>query len=149
MVKIRLRRLGNKHRPFYRVVVAKSTAGRDGAFVEVIGTYNPITNPKQLNIKAERALHWLMEGAEPTETAAVLLKKVGVLDQFFAARPKAKAKYKFLDKRTSAMSQKSVVEPVAVAAKAEEPAPAVEAAPEPAAEPVAEAAAEPAAEGTE
>lgn len=124
MVKIRLRRLGNKHRPFYRLVVAKSTAGRDGAFIEVIGSYNPISQPKQLKIEEDRALHWLMNGAQPTETAAVLLKKVGVLDKYFEARPKAKRDYAFLDKRTSAMSQESVVAaPVAVAEapKAEEP----------------------------
>ncbi|RYD49930.1 MAG: 30S ribosomal protein S16 [Verrucomicrobiaceae bacterium] len=66
MVKIRLRRLGNKGRPFYRVVVAKSTAGRNGAFVEILGTYSAIEQPKRLEINAERALYWLREGAEPT-----------------------------------------------------------------------------------
>lgn len=143
MVKIRLRRLGNKHRPFYRVVVAKSTAGRDGAFVEVIGTYNPTTKPKQINIKEDRALHWLLVGAEPTETVGVLLKNTGVLDKYLAERPNAKQKFKYLDKRTATMSAKSVVEPVAVAAAAPAPAPAAEpvaeAAPEVAPEPVAEA----------
>jgi len=148
VVKIRLRRLGNKHRPFYRVVVAKSTAGRDGAFVEVIGTYNPTTKPKQINIKEDRALHWLLVGAEPTETVGVLLKNTGVLEKYFAERPTAKRKFKYLDKRTATMSAKSVVEPVAVAAPAAEAAPAAAPAPaaEPAAEPVAVAEEAPAAE---
>lgn len=101
MVKIRLRRLGNKGRPFYRVVVAKSSAGRNGAFVETIGTYDPVSQPKKLEIKEDRALYWLLNGAEPTETAAYLLKKVGVMAQFLEARPGQANKYKFLDKRTT------------------------------------------------
>ncbi len=111
MVKIRLKRQGNKHRPFYRIVVSKSTAGRDGAFIEVIGIYNPLTKPSTIILQGDRALHWLMEGAQPTETAAILLKREGVLETFFEKRPNARAKYKFLDKTTSAMSQKSVVAP--------------------------------------
>lgn len=152
MVKIRLRRMGNKHRPYYRIVVARSTAARDGSFIEQLGTYNPLTNPKQLEMKGDRALHWLMEGAQPTETVAVLMKKQGVLDEFFQQRPKAKASYKFLDKRTSAMSRQSAVTQVpteAPAPKAEEaPAPEAEEAPS---EPVAQAepvAAEPAEEAS-
>jgi small subunit ribosomal protein S16 len=101
MVKIRLRRLGNKGRPFYRVVVAKSSAGRNGAFVETIGTYDPVSQPKKLEIKEDRALYWLLNGAEPTETTAYLLKKVGVMAQFLEARPGQAKKYKFLDKRTA------------------------------------------------
>lgn len=130
MVKIRLQRKGTKARPFYRLVVTKSTSGRDGAFAEILGTYNPVPREKHINVKNERALYWLMNGAEPTETAAVLLKKAGVLDEFFKARPNQKAKYKFLDKRVAAQSAKSVIEqpaPAPVAAK-EEAAP-VEAAP--------------------
>src|SRR5271165_7083714 len=113
MVKIRLRRIGTKGRPFYRVVVAKSTAARNGAFVETIGTYDPLTQPKIITINEERALHWLMSGAQPTETTAYLLNKVGILPKFFEARPAAKKSYSFLDKRTAAISVKSVVEPVA------------------------------------
>ncbi|MGE0001741.1 MAG: 30S ribosomal protein S16 [Fimbriimonadaceae bacterium] len=120
MVKIRLRRMGNRHRPFYRIVVARSTSARDGSFIEQIGTYNPVTQPKVIELKGERALHWLLEGAQPTETVAVLMKKQGVLDEFFEKRPKAKASYKFLDKRTSAMSRKSVVTEVPTQPKAEE-----------------------------
>lgn len=124
--------MGAKGRPFYRIVVAKSTAGRDGAFVEVIGTYNPLTKPSTVSIKEARALHWLLNGAQPTETVAYLLKKNGVLDQFFAERPNAKAKYKTLDKRTGAMTRESVVQPVATTvAEKPTPAPAPEPAPEP------------------
>lgn len=117
-------------------MVAKSTAGRDGSFVEVLGTYDPLAKPSTIKIKEDRALHWLMEGAQPTETVAYQLKKVGVLDKYFEARPSAKAKFKSLDKRTASMSRKSVVE-VAT------PAPAPVASPEPTPAPVAEAPAEP------
>ena len=110
MVKIRLRRMGNKHRPFYRVVVAHSTRGRNSSFHELIGTYNPLTKPKQVAIDKDRALHWLLEGAQPTETVAYLLKKEGVLDEYFSKRPAAKEKFKFLDKTTGPMSKKSVVQ---------------------------------------
>lgn len=111
MVKIRLRRMGTKARPFYRIVVAKSTAARDGAFVEVIGTCNPLTRPKQISLNGERALHWLMNGAQPTETVAYLLKQEGVLDKYFEARPGMKSKFKSLDKRTAATSKRSIMEP--------------------------------------
>jgi small subunit ribosomal protein S16 len=105
--------------------VAKSTAGRDGAFIEVIGTYNPVTQPKQINIKEDRALHWLLSGAQPTETTAVLFSKLGILDKYFEQRPAAKKSYKFLDKRTGTMSVQSVIKAAPVEAKVEEaPAPA-------------------------
>lgn len=135
--------MGNAHRPFYRVVVIPSTRGRDGAFKELIGTYNPLTKPKQVTIDKERALHWLMEGAQPTETVAYLLKQQGVLDEFFSKRPSAKDKFKFLDKTTGPMSKKSVVQEMP-ATPAPEPAPAEAKAEEPAAEPVAEVQPEPA-----
>jgi small subunit ribosomal protein S16 len=146
MVKIRLRRMGNKHRPFYRIVVARSTAARDGSFIEQLGTYNPLTNPKHLEMKGDRALHWLLEGAQPTETVAVLMKKQGVLDEFFQQRPKAKASYKFLDKRTSAMSRQSAVTQVPTEAPAPKPEVATaepESQPEPEVAPAAEASAGP------
>jgi len=110
MVKIRLRRIGAKGRPFYRVVVAESTSGRNGAFVENIGTYDPVAQPKQLQINEERALHWLMEGAEPTETTAYLLQKLGILPRFLEQRPSQKKKYSFLDKRTAAISVAATTE---------------------------------------
>lgn len=105
MVKIRLRRLGAKGHPFYRVVVSKSASGRDSAFVENIGIYDPVIKEKLIQIDGERALFWLRHGAEPTETAARLLNKIGVLQTFLEERPAQKRKYKFLDKRTSAISK--------------------------------------------
>ena len=79
MVKIRLRRLGAKKAPFYRVVVADSRFPRDGRFIEEIGTYNPLTDPVEIKIDSERAQHWIKNGAHPTDTVRVLLKKTGVL----------------------------------------------------------------------
>ena len=109
MVKIRLRRIGTKGRPFYRIVVAKSSAGRNGAFVENIGSYDPIVKPSVMKIDEERALHWLRQGAQPTETTAYILNKTGVLDKFFVERPAAKKSYGFLDKRTSVISKAAQV----------------------------------------
>ncbi len=109
MVKIRLRRIGTKGRPFYRVVVAKSTAGRNGAFVETLGQYDPVVKPAVININEERALYWLNQGAQPTETTAYLLNKVGILPRFFEGRPAAKKNYAFLDKRTASISVPSSV----------------------------------------
>ncbi len=109
MVKIRLARLGNKHRPFYRVVVQKSTAGRNSKAIEILGTYDPLTKPSTVKLDSERAMHWLLEGAQPTETAARLLKREGILADFFAKRPSAEKKFGFLDKTTAAMSKESVL----------------------------------------
>jgi small subunit ribosomal protein S16 len=109
VVKIRLKRQGNKHRPFYRIVVAKSTAGRNGAFIEILGTYNPLVKPSEFKVNKERALYWLMEGAQPTETVAYFLKREGVLGEFFSQRPTAEKKYKFLNKAIAVMSTASAV----------------------------------------
>lgn len=79
MVKIRLRRLGAKKAPFYRVVVADSRFPRDGRFIEEIGTYNPLSDPAEIKIDSERAQQWIKNGAQPTDTVRVLLKKTGVL----------------------------------------------------------------------
>ncbi|MBP3447937.1 MAG: 30S ribosomal protein S16 [Clostridia bacterium] len=78
-VKIRLKRLGAKRAPFYRVVVADSRYPRDGRFIEEIGTYNPMTNPNTIDIDAELAKKWLANGAQPTDTVKVLLKKIDVI----------------------------------------------------------------------
>lgn len=128
--------MGQKHRPFYRIVVAKSTAGRGGSFIEVLGTYNPVTQPTTVKLDGDKSLEWLRNGAQPTETVAYLLKREGVLDKFFEERPNAKKDFRFLDKRTATMSKATAVEPVSAPepAKTAEP---VVAAPEP--EPVAEA----------
>ena len=74
-VKIRLRRMGAKKAPFYRIVVADSRFPRDGRFIEEIGYYNPMTTPAEVKIDAEKAATWIKNGAQPTETVKVLLKK--------------------------------------------------------------------------
>lgn len=75
MVKIRLRRMGAKKAPFYRVVVADSRYPRDGRFIEEIGTYNPLTNPAEIKIDLDKANAWIKNGAQPTDTVKALLKK--------------------------------------------------------------------------
>ncbi len=82
MVKIRLRRTGVKKRPSYRLVVADARAPRDGAFVTIIGHYNPLTDPETIVIDEEKALYWLRQGAQPTDTASRLLSKVGIMEKF-------------------------------------------------------------------
>jgi small subunit ribosomal protein S16 len=89
MLRIRLRRVGAKKQPSYRLVVADSRSPRDGAFVEVIGHYDPMTNPETLTIDAERAAHWLRQGAQPSETTARLLVKAGILEKSKPAKEKA------------------------------------------------------------
>ena len=79
MVKIRLRRVGAKKAPFYRVVVADSRYPRDGRFIEELGTYNPLTEPSEIKIDAERALEWMKNGAQPTEIVKTLLKRIGAV----------------------------------------------------------------------
>src|SRR5471030_2612400 len=100
MVKIRLRRIGAKGHPMYGVVVAESTTGRNGKFVETIGSYDPVAQPKKLEVNEERALHWLRAGAQPSETSARILNKTGILPKFLEERPGQKKNYSFLDKRT-------------------------------------------------
>lgn len=78
-VKIRLTRLGDKKSPFYRVIVADSRSPRDGKFIDIIGTYNPLTNPAEIKIDNEKAAKWLANGAQPTDTAKSLLVKSGVI----------------------------------------------------------------------
>jgi small subunit ribosomal protein S16 len=79
MVKIRLRRMGAKKAPFYRIVVADARSPRDGRCIEEIGTYNPLTEPATIAIDAEKAQAWIKNGAQPTDTVRGLLKKAGVL----------------------------------------------------------------------
>ena len=79
-VKIRLRRMGAQKAPFYRVVVADSRCPRDGRFIEEIGYYNPISEPVEVKIDADKAKTWIKNGAQPTETVKALLKKNGIID---------------------------------------------------------------------
>jgi small subunit ribosomal protein S16 len=80
MVKIRLRRIGAKKTPAYRIVVADSRFSRDGRFIEEIGFYNPMTEPAEITVDSEKAKKWLANGAQPTETVRTILKKSGVLN---------------------------------------------------------------------
>lgn len=79
MVKIRLRRMGAKKAPFYRIVVADARSPRDGRYIEEIGTYDTLTNPATINVDVEKAKTWIKNGAQPTDTVRGLLKKAGVL----------------------------------------------------------------------
>ncbi|NLM04391.1 MAG: 30S ribosomal protein S16 [Clostridiales bacterium] len=79
-VKIRLKRMGAKKRPFYRIVVADARTPRDGRFIEEIGYYNPVSNPKEIKIDNERATKWLKDGAKPTDTVKDLFKKNGIIE---------------------------------------------------------------------
>ncbi len=79
MVKIRLRRMGAKKSPYYRIVVADARSPRDGRCIEEIGTYNPLTDPAVINVDVEKAQTWIKNGAQPTDTVRGLLKKAGVL----------------------------------------------------------------------
>jgi small subunit ribosomal protein S16 len=114
MVKIRLRRIGTRNKPIYRMVVADERSPRDGKFIEIIGQYNPLTDPETFVVDEEKALKWLKYGAQPTGTALRLLTKVGVTDKFKpvaerkvrATRPK-KAKTKAGGKAKSSTEESS------------------------------------------
>jgi len=80
-VKIRLKRMGAKKRPFYRVIVADSRSPRDGKFIDHIGHYNPLSEPVEVKIDSEKAIKWLNDGAQPTDTVKALFKKHGVYEQ--------------------------------------------------------------------
>lgn len=79
MIKLRLRRMGAKKRPSYRIVAADSRSPRDGRFIEIVGTYDPITNPATIKLNTERIKHWLSVGAQPTDTVRNIIKREGVL----------------------------------------------------------------------
>lgn len=91
-VKLRLKRMGKKKSPFYRVVAADSRSPRDGAFIEVVGTYNPVMNPAEVKIDEELAIKWLKNGAQPTDTVRSLLKQTGVLKKFHESKMNKEAK---------------------------------------------------------
>jgi small subunit ribosomal protein S16 len=82
MVKIRLKRTGKKKQPSYRVVVADARSPRDGRIIENIGWYNPLVEPSAIHIKEDRALNWLQNGAQPTDSVTSLLKRAGILERF-------------------------------------------------------------------
>jgi small subunit ribosomal protein S16 len=123
LVKIRLRRIGAKKQPSFRLVVADSRAPRDGAFIAVIGHYNPLTNPETLVVDEEKASAWLKQGAQPTDTAARLLAKAGIIEEPAARKEKMQA-------GTPGKPKASKKKAKAAAAKAEAEAPKAEAAEE-------------------
>ena len=88
MVKIRLTRMGDKKAPFYRIVVADERAPRDGRFIDIVGTYNPLTNPAEVKVDAEKVATWLKNGAQPTDTVKSILIQQGVIPA--GKRPPAK-----------------------------------------------------------
>lgn len=90
MVKIRLTRVGRTHSAFFRIVVADSRRARDGRFIEILGRYQPTTKDKQVEVDAERALYWLHQGAQPTETVRSILRKQGLMKQYHEEKVAAK-----------------------------------------------------------
>lgn len=85
-VKIRLKRMGSKKRPFYRVVVADSRSPRDGRFIETVGTYNPLVEPAEVKLEEEVILNWLNNGAQPSDTVKNLLSHAGIMKKFHDAK---------------------------------------------------------------
>ncbi len=109
MVKIRLRRTGAKKKATYRVVVADSKSPRDGRFIEILGHYNPRTEPATFKVHEDRVLHWLSVGAQPTDVVETLLKNSGTLDRF--ARLKQGADLEDLLAEAAASAQKTAEKP--------------------------------------
>ena len=85
-VNIRLKRMGSKKRPFYRIVVADSRSPRDGRFIETVGTYNPLTDPETVTLKEEKVMNWLNNGAQPSDTVRNILSRNGVMKKFHEAK---------------------------------------------------------------
>ncbi len=85
-VKIRLKRMGAKKAPFYRIIVADARSPRDGRFIDTLGTYNPLTNPAEIKVKEEETLNWLTKGAQPTDTVKNILSKAGIMEKYHKMR---------------------------------------------------------------
>ncbi len=119
MLKIRLRRVGSKKQPSYRIVIAESTAPRDGKFVEVVGFYNPRTEPGTIRVKEGRVLYWLSVGAQPTESVNRLLTQTGTLDRL--ARLKAGEPMEVLLEEAAAAEQQISPKTKPAIRKKEEP----------------------------
>ncbi len=93
-VKLRLKRMGSKRKPYYRVVASDARSPRDGRFIEVVGTYNPVAEPAQITMKEEKVMYWLSNGAIPTDTVKNLLTKTGMLKKFADSKVKTTKKEK-------------------------------------------------------
>lgn len=85
-VKIRMRRMGSKRKPFYRIVVADSRMPRDGRFIEEVGYYNPLTNPDEVKLEEDKIFEWLEKGAKPSDTVRSLLSKAGLMTRYHDAK---------------------------------------------------------------
>ena len=90
-VKIRLKRMGAKKRPFYRIVIADSRSPRDGRFIENVGTYNPIVEPAEIKLEDEKIIEWLQKGAQPTDSVRAMLSNAGIMKKFHEAKLATKA----------------------------------------------------------
>ena len=93
-VKLRLKRMGAKQKPFYRIVAADSRSPRDGRFIEIVGTYNPLKNPAEITVKEDKVLTWLNNGAQPTDTVKSLLATAGVMKKYADSKTKTTKKAK-------------------------------------------------------
>lgn len=140
MVRIRLRRVGSKGQPSYRIVVADSRSPRDGRYIEIVGFYNPRTEPATMEIKEDRALYWLKVGAQPSETVEYILKELGTLDRLarlnkgetmeaLVAEAEEAASARVVSRKTNVVAP-SKPAPAPVAEEVEETEEAEEAAPE-------------------
>jgi small subunit ribosomal protein S16 len=132
MLRIRLRRVGKKGRPNYRVVVAEQQAPRDGAFLETLGSYDPHTNPPSLTLNEDRAKEWMSKGAQPSEAAEKILRKAGVIEGEAPPRPMKPSKAELqaqaeAEAAATAAAPPAETEETAAAAPEETDAPAAEA----------------------
>jgi small subunit ribosomal protein S16 len=123
--RIRLRRMGSKGRPFYRVVVADQRSPRDGRFIEIIGRYQPLQDPSLIEIDQDRALHWLRVGAQPSNQVRNLMEKVGIWEAFVTERPAAAASSSTKPERPAKekLSKKAQAKATEAAKAAAQPAP--------------------------
>ena len=110
-VKMRLKRMGAKKAPFYRVVVADSRSPRDGKIIELIGTYNPLVTPAEIKINEELALNWLNKGAIPTDTVKNLLSREGIMKKFHDSKVKTSSKPKAEKKEAKTVEKKPAKAP--------------------------------------
>ena len=90
-VKLRLKRMGSKQKPFYRIVAADARSPRDGRFIETVGTYNPLKNPTEIKVDEEKTLTWLNNGAQPTDTVRSILTESGIMKKYADSKTKKKA----------------------------------------------------------
>ena len=109
MVRIRLRKMGLRHQPYYRIVVADRESPRDGRFLEVVGTYNPRTEPSTILVKEDRIYHWLGKGAQPSESVARLFNQIGLKERFDRLNKGEKAEKLLEEAATTAKARPVVV----------------------------------------